>query len=121
MSFPLYIGDAIPVRPVDYQGEVFYTTSVQIPDELPTGGRFYFSSQRNTVAEALVDDELVVLLDGPKVFAYNFSTSGRPVPAIVEVSRATMEQLAGQTVTIQYRDLYAAVVESSTMWLIWTP
>lgn len=121
MTFPLYIGDAIPVRPVVHQGEVFYTTSVRIPDELPSGGRFYFSSQRNTVAKALVDDELVVLLGVDRMFSYDFSTSGRPVPAIIEVPRATMEQLAGQTVTIEYRDLYAVVVEASTMWLIWTP
>jgi hypothetical protein len=121
VTFPLYIGDAIPERPVAYQGEIFYTTSVRIPDELPSGGHFYFSSQRDAVAEVLVDDELAVLLDGAEVFAYNFSTSGRPVPAVVQVPRTTMEQLTGQTVTVEYRDLYAALVEASAVWLIWSP
>jgi hypothetical protein len=121
VTFPLYIGDAIAERPVAYQGEVFYTTSVQIPGQLPSGGHFYFSAQRDTLAEVAVDDELVVLLDGGEVFAYDFSTSGTPVPAIVEVPRTTMEQLAGQTVTIEYRDVYGSVVGASAMWLIWTP
>jgi len=73
------------------------------------------------VADVLVDDALAVRLDGTDVFAYSFSTSGRPVPAVVEIPRATMEQLAGRAVTIEYRDLYAVVVEASAMWLIWSP
>jgi CSLREA domain-containing protein len=120
-TFPLYIGDTMPERDVAYQGEVFYTTPVQIPGELPSGGHFYFSSQRDTLAEVVVDDELAVLLAGAEVFAYDFSTSGTPVPANVEVPRTTMEQLTGQTVTIEYRDVYGSVVKASTVWLIWTP
>jgi len=119
--FPLHIGDAIPVRPVAYQGEVFYTTSIPIPGQLPSGGHFYFSSQPDTVAAALVDDAMGVLLGGSEVFAYDFSTGGFPKPAIVEVPRATMEQVAGETVTIEYRDVYGSVVEASAMWLVWTP
>jgi len=121
VTFPLHIGDTIPMRPVAYQGEVFYTQSVQFPHELPVGGHFYFSSEPDGVAEALVDDALVVLVDGVEVFTYDFSTSGIPVPAIVELPRATMEQLAGRTVTIEYRDVYGEVVGASSMWLIWTP
>jgi CSLREA domain-containing protein len=121
VTFPLYVGDAIPERDVTCQGEVFYTTSVQIPGELPSGGHFYFSSRRDTLAEVMVDDELVVLLDGAEVFAYDFSTSGTPMPAAVEVPRTTMEQLAGWTVRIEYRDVYGSVVGASTMWLIWAP
>ncbi|UCC62760.1 MAG: DUF11 domain-containing protein [Anaerolineae bacterium] len=121
ITFPLYIGDAIAVRPVAYQGEVFYSTPVRMPHELPSGGRFYFSSQPDAVAEVLVDDELVVSLAGTEVLSYDFSTSGHPVPAILEVPRTTMEPWAGQTVTIVYRDVYAVCVEASTMWLIWSP
>jgi hypothetical protein len=121
LTFPLRIGDAIAVRPVAYQGEVFFRTSLQIPATLPADGHFYFSSQRDAVAEALVDDKLAVVLNGSDVFAYLFSTSGHPVPGIVEVPRATIEQLAGQAVTIEYRDVYASVVQASPMWLIWTP
>jgi len=121
ITFPLHIGDAIPVRAVAYQGGIFYTNSIQIPDELPSGGHFYFSSQRDTVASAVVDDELAILLDGAEVFTYDFSTSGSPEPAIPEVPRTTMEQLAGQTVTIEYRDIYGRAVGASTVWLIWSP
>jgi CSLREA domain-containing protein len=121
VTFPLYIGDAVPERDVACQGEVFYSTSVQIPGELPSGGHFYFSSQWDTLAEVVVDDALVVLLDGAEVFAYDFSTSGTPMPAIVEVPRTTMEQLAGRTVRIEYRDVYGSVVGASAMWLIWAP
>jgi len=32
-----------------------------------------------------------------------------------------MEQLAGRTVTIEYRDVYGKVVKASAMWLIWLP
>jgi hypothetical protein len=94
---------------------------VQIPDELPSSGRFYLSSQRDAVAEVLVDDELTILLDEAEVFAYNFSTSGYPMSATVEVPRPTMEQLAGRTVTVEYQDIYAYFVEASAMWLIWIP
>jgi hypothetical protein len=69
----------------------------------------------------IVDDELAVLLDGTEVFTYDFSTSGIAEPAILEVPRTTMAQLAGQTVTIEYRDVYGWVVQASTMWLIWSP
>jgi hypothetical protein len=41
---------------------------------------------------------------------------GEEIPA-----RATMEQLAGRTVTVRYRDLNGGMVEASGMWLIWTP
>jgi uncharacterized repeat protein (TIGR01451 family) len=44
ITFPPHIGDAVTVRAVAYQGGIFYTNSVQIPDELPSGGHFYFSS-----------------------------------------------------------------------------
>jgi len=54
------------------------------------------------------------------VFSYDFSTSGNPVLAIVEVSRPTMEQLAGRTVVIECRDVYGQVVEAREIWLIWT-
>jgi hypothetical protein len=122
VAFPVHIGDAIPVRGVAHQGEVFYTTAVRMPDALPSGGRFYFSSQRDAVAEVLVDDELSVLLDGVEVFTYRFSSAGTlPEPAVVEVPRTTMERLVGRTATVEYRDVYGVVVEASAVWLIWAP
>lgn len=73
------------------------------------------------MAEVLVDDELAVLLDGVQVFAFDFSTSGFPKPAVVEVPRSIVEPWTGQTVVIEYRDVYAVVVEASEVWLIWMP
>jgi hypothetical protein len=32
-----------------------------------------------------------------------------------------MEQMSGQTVTVEYRDVYGNVVNASAMWLIWMP
>ena len=119
---PVYIGDAISVRPAAYQGEVFHATPVRMPDALPSGGQFYFSSQPDIVTEVLVDDELAVLLDGAEVFTRRFSSAGTlPEPAIVQVPRTVVEELVGRTVTVEYRDVYGDVVEASAMWLIWTP
>jgi len=121
-TFPLYIGDAIPMRPVVRPGEVFYAPSVQVPATLPPTGHFYLSSRGDAVAEVIVDDELAIRLNGADVFTLRFSSSAHaPEPAVVEVPRITMEQLAGQTVTAEYRDVYGDVVRASTMWLIWTP
>jgi len=120
-AFPLHVGDAIPARPVAYQGETFYTTTLQTPSELPASGHFYLSSQPDAVAEALVDDKLVIVLASDDIFVFNFSTGGLPEPAIVEIPQAVMEQMSGQTVTVEYRDVYGSVVNASAMWLIWTP
>jgi uncharacterized repeat protein (TIGR01451 family)/CSLREA domain-containing protein len=121
-TFPLHIGDAIPERAVAYQGEAFYTTSVQVPSELPSGGRFYFSSQGDAVAEVVVDDELVLLLDGAEVLGYRFSSSTHDAaPTSVEIPRSIMAGLAGRTVTVVYRDVFGDVVGASATWLIWVP
>ena len=119
---PLSVGAAIAKRPVAYPGEVFYSTSLRMPDELPSGGGFYFSPQRDTVAEVVVDDELALLVGGTEVFSHCFSSGGAaPEAAIVALPRATLEGLAGQTVTVAYRDVYGSYVEASDVWLIWTP
>ena len=68
-----------------------------------------------------MDDELAIYMDGRQMFAFDYSTTGRPTPAIVEVPRATMERISGQTITVKYRDVYAALVGASDMWLIWVP
>jgi hypothetical protein len=121
-SFPVFIGGAIPVRPVAYKGEIFYTTTVRIPSPLPAGGRFHFSAQPDEVAQIIVDDALFVLRDGDSIFSYDFAPGGTsPQPAIVEAPRAMLEQLAGQAVQVEYRDLYDRFVWASVIWLIWTP
>jgi hypothetical protein len=55
------------------------------------------------------------------VYTYNFSSDGSPTPATLEVPHSMMEQLAGKTITIEYRDVYGHVVQASDMWLIWVP
>jgi hypothetical protein len=120
-TFPLHIGDTIPARSAAYQGETFYSTTLQIPSELPASGHFYLSSQPDTVAEVVVDDKLAIVLANDDIFVFNFSTSGYPEPAIVEIPRAVMEQMSGQTATVEYRDVYGSLVGASAIWLIWTP
>jgi hypothetical protein len=120
-GFPVHIGNAIPTRPVAHQGEIFFNKTVQIPDQLPVGGHFYFSTRPDVVTPVLVDDEIAVLLNGAEIFTYDFASNGSPQSARLEVPRATMEQLAGQLVTIQYRDVYDVVVKATEMWLIWVP
>ena len=68
-----------------------------------------------------MDDKLAFVLANDDIFVFNFSTSGLPEPAIVEVPRAVMEQMSGQTVTVEYRDVYGSTVNASAMWLVWTP
>jgi uncharacterized repeat protein (TIGR01451 family) len=120
-GFPVHIGDTIPRRNVAYPGGVFYTTAIQVPGTLPPTGRFYFSSRRDVVAPVLVDDVLALMLDGQEVYAFDFSTSGSPVAAVLEVPRALVQQLAGRTVQVEYRDVYGVYVQASEMWLIWVP
>lgn len=120
-AFPLHIGATIPARSIAYQGETFYSTTLQIPSELPASGHFYLSPQHDAIAESLVDDKLAIVLASDDIFFFNFSTSGYPEPAIVEVPRAVMEQMSGQTVTVEYRDIYGSFVEASELWLIWVP
>lgn len=119
--FPLYVGSAIPRRPVSHQGEIFYSTAVKVPSPLPIGGYFYFSSRLDTLTQVVIDDKIVLLLGGKELFSYDFSTSGSPQATILKVPRSIMEQLAGHTITVEYRDVYSVRVEASPMWLIWVP
>jgi len=122
VRFPVKLGDAIPQRAVTTQGEVFYSAAVRMPDTLPEGGRFYLSAAPDAVAAVVVDDELALLVAEQEVLSYRFSSEGvPPEPAVVEVPRATMAQLVGQTATVVYQDVYGSLVSASAMWLIWVP
>jgi hypothetical protein len=121
-TFPIFIGDEIPSRPAPYKGIVFYSTTIQIPAALPEGGRFYLSSRPYQVSPVVVDDDIVLRIGNTIYFVHHFSPGGRPPgQAILEIPRTTMAQLAGQTVTVEYRDVYAALIAASEMWLVWTP
>ncbi|RME44389.1 MAG: PKD domain-containing protein, partial [Caldilineae bacterium] len=119
--FPIHVGPAVLTRTVTVQGETFYSTTLSIPSQLPTGGKFYFSGSATTPTEIVVDDGLFVLLNGQESFTYDFSTSGRPAPAMVEVPRSVIATWAGKQVVVEYRDLYGAIVQADEIWLIWVP
>ncbi|MFP4395331.1 MAG: hypothetical protein ACLFTI_08720, partial [Anaerolineales bacterium] len=126
ISIPYLVGTPILQREIVYQGEVFYRTTFALPSELPTDGRYYLSSSSDSVAEIMVDDALALVdANGEDAFYYLFSADGDPPappePAIVEIPAATMAQLAGQTVTLEYRDVFASVVEATEVWLIYVP
>jgi hypothetical protein len=126
VSVPYLVGTPVPKRDVAYQGEVFYRTTFALPADLPTEGRYYLSSSPDSVAEIMVDDALALVdANGEDAFYYLFSGDGdpptSPEPAIVEIPAATMAQLAGQTVTLEYRDVFAVIVEATEVWLIYVP
>ncbi len=118
---PISIGNEIPQRPVQSPREVFYSTTIFVPKEIPMTGDFYLSSQPDILSAVLVDDEIVMKIDDSIVFTHDFSSSGHPQPANLSVPRVTMEAMAGKTITVEYLDVYSSFVEASEMWLIWLP
>jgi hypothetical protein len=107
---------AIPTHPVATAGETYYTTTIAIPAPLPAGGHFYLSSAPDSVQPILVDDELVVTVNGQERLVA-FAT----YPLVVEVQRAEITQWLGQNVVVSFRDKYGSVVGSTPVWLIWAP
>lgn len=118
---PIFIGDKIPVRDVQTVHETFYSTTIQIPQELPSTGNFYLSAQSYAISPVLVDDEIIVKIDGSIVYTHDFSAGGQPQSAILIIPRPLIEQMRGQSISIEYRDVYGNVVTASEMWLIWVP
>ncbi|MBN1877926.1 MAG: hypothetical protein JXA33_27140 [Anaerolineae bacterium] len=125
VTIPVQVGIEIPERDIAYQGEVFYSETLRLPEILPDTGTFYLSSQPDAVAPIMVDDELALVIGNTDVFTYRFSLDGLPpeppVPAVVEIPSTVMAQLAGQVVTLEYRDVYGAKVEATEIWWIWMP
>ncbi|MFO7683899.1 MAG: Calx-beta domain-containing protein [Chloroflexota bacterium] len=122
-DFPIFIGESIASRPVTSIGEIFYTTTLNIPAALPETGQFFLSSQPEQLSQIVVDDELVMLLDGAEVFVYTFSSAdSSPKSAIVEIPRSVVELLAGQTgITVVYRDVFGYGVSASAIWFQYVP
>jgi hypothetical protein len=119
LNFPIFIGSAIPVRPVNTLGETFYFRLVGIPQSLPVGGRFYLSSRPDKVAEIFVDDLLVMSRSGEEeIFSYQ-SVLGQS--NIVQLTRPVLEQMAGQSILFEYRDKSGDIVRATDVWLIWVP
>jgi len=121
-EFPIFIGELITARPVTIQGEVFYSTTVDMPETIPGTGQFFLSAHPEQLNPVVVDDEFVILLNGNEVFVYTFSElGGSPQWAIVEVPRSVMIALAGQKVVINYRDIFGRSVSASQIWLQHVP
>ena len=120
-SFPIHIGDPIPSQPID-QGDTFYTATVAIPNSIPASGQFFLSAQSDQISKIGVDDELAIVLDGNELFVKTFALNGNTIyHEIVEVPRDVMEQMAGQSVSVIYRDVYGQQASASEVWLIWVP
>ena len=118
---PIFIGNVIPVRDVQTVHETFYSTTIQIPQDLPSTGNFYLSAQPDAISPVLVDDEIIIKVNGSIVYTHDFSAGGLPQFATLIIPRPLMEQMSGQTAVIEYRDVYGNVVTASEMWLIWVP
>ena len=98
---------------------------MEICENLPEGGRFYFSSQRDEVADIKVDDAIAIYLGKDLVFFYDFA-SDDPPPYVkstpVEIPRPKMEEMAGKTITVKLQDVYGLwFVSLYDVWLIWVP
>ena len=119
-TFPIQIGPALPVKPVT-PGESFYSKIVTIPSPLPTGGKFYLSGASDTLAATAVDDQVVILLNGGVIFSHTYGMSGLVPAALVEVPRPVMEQIAGQIVTFEYRDVFGVSGSAGPVWLVYSP
>ena len=118
---PIFIGNAIPQRDVQAVREIFYSTAIQIPQELPSSGNFYLSAQSNTISPVLVDDEIIFKMNDSVIYTHDFSAGGIPHSATLIIPRPLMEQVRGKEVTVEYRDVYGDIVTASEMWLIWVP
>jgi hypothetical protein len=115
-------GSAIPFQLIQQPGITFYTKDIQIPSILSSSGHFYLSSDPNTLTQVRVDDEVALQYQGNDIFSYTFSSPGHdPAPATVEIPRDILIAHAGQTLTVEYRDVYGYAIEADAIWLIWVP
>lgn len=120
-NFPLFISEHMSAQPVN-QGDTFFTTLIDIPTDLPATGQFFLSSQHDQISAIGVDDELAILANGNELFVKTFSIDGQTVHhEIVEIPRSVIEQLAGETATFEYRDVFGNFTSASPVWLIWVP
>ena len=118
---PIFIGNEIPSRDVNTVGEVFYETTIQIPTELPSTGEFYLSSQPNRLTPVLVDDAIALKLGESVLFSYDFSEGDDVHYATISIPMDVVQAMKGNTITVEYYDIYGNYVSSSEMWLIWVP
>ncbi len=121
-AFPIFVSAGVEPRPVLSQGEVFFTATIQIPADLPPTGQFFLSADPDQLTAVSVDDELAFVMNGQEIFVHRFSIDGQTIyPAIVPLPRQTMELMAGQTVTVVFRDVFSDQVSATSLWIVHIP
>ncbi|HYF66323.1 MAG TPA: DUF642 domain-containing protein [Herpetosiphonaceae bacterium] len=117
-EFPIAINrQAIATRPVIKQSETYYSTVLNVSAKLPAGGHFYLSASPSGLAPVMVDDELLVVLDGKDAYR-QFLTYSR----LVQVPAAEVAAWAAASrVEVYFQDRHGSVVGSTPVWLLWEP
>ncbi len=77
------------------------------------------SSKPDEVSPVLIDDAVAIVNSGVDYFTYLFDLGGNP--PLVEIPYDIMNQLTGQAITVEYRDVFADVVSATSVWLICEP
>ncbi len=82
-QFAIQLGAAYPPEPNETQGTTFYANTVVMPAQLPAGGQYYLSSSSGGLNPVVVDDLLVIEVNGQPVFTQEFgqSPTGLVLPA----------------------------------------
>ncbi len=120
--FPIWVSAGVAPRPIASEGEIFYTANIHVPADLPPTGQFFFSAAADELNAISVDDELAVILNGEEVFVKRFSINGQTInPEIVPLPRQTMVLMAGQTVTVVFRDVFGDQVSATPVWIVHIP
>ena len=118
-QFAIQLGAAYPPEPNETQGTTFYANTVVMPAQLPAGGQYYLSSSSGGLNPVVVDDLLVIEVNGQPVFTQEFGQP--PTGLVLPLEPSVISQMAGQTVIIYYRDVYGDKQGATAVWLIWVP
>jgi hypothetical protein len=70
---------------------------------------------------AVVDDQITLSSGSTVIFRYDYGKNGSPVPTLVEIPYTQLAPWAGQSITIELRDLYGTIVGASPIYILWTP
>jgi hypothetical protein len=108
-------------RPVSAAGETFYRAPLRLTQTVPSYGRFYLSSDGETLQPVGVDDQLALVQNGSDLFVHTFGGEGGITPQVIELPRSVVEAIAAGGVTLELRDLYGGFVGASPVYLLWMP
>jgi len=88
---------------------------------LPSGGTYWLSSSPSSLVAGLVDDAVLIRAGPTELFRYEYGSNGQPQAALVEVPANILIPRAGQTLTVEFVDLYGSVYSATPLYLVWTP